>query len=538
MLNYLFPNCIIEDFEAVEDKLILKAHSDTKAAFCPSCNENSSRVHGYYQRYPHDLPLVDYQLQFCLRVKRFYCLNECCDKTTFAESFEPWLARYAHRSKRLIEKQAWVAITLSAKASEELLNKLLIPISHDTALNLVHDLAIPECETPRVLGVDDFAIRKRKSYGTILLDLEKHAVIDVLADRSSATLIKWLEAHQGIEIISRDRSQDYKSACDKGAPDALQVADRWHLLKNLSDILKRWFERHKRYLVEAAAKAESVTIIEGLSDDKLTKSFSSQGTFEKALQAKLNTRRKRQQQFEEAKRLKEGFNMRYIANKLKMGRSTLNRWFAQGGFPNKRRSQVIEPYQDYLQQRFELGITNKMQLYREILSQGFTGSHASVYIFFTELEAGLITMTKAPKRKVKRYTAYEGTRIFTSQKEILSTQDKKRLEQLFQSMKEAKLCYHLVQSFISLFKKQKENADETIQAFRSWLEDAKNSGISEIARFAKGLSNDKAAIEAALTLTWSNGMTEGKITKLKFIKRSMYGRAGFDLLRKKVLLAA
>lgn len=535
MLDILFPSCIIETIDVLENKLIFKARSSHTEASCPACKTRSDKVHGYYQRQPHDLPLADYQLQFCLRVKRFCCLNHSCERTTFAASFEPWLARYAHRSKRLSEKQSCVAMMLSAKASEDLLTTLQLPISHDTALNLVRKQVIELQETPRVLGVDDFAIRKRKSYGTLLLDLEKHKVIDVLPDRASETLIDWLKVHPGIEIVSRDRSQEYKSACDEGAPQAIQVADRWHLYKNLGDVLKRWFERHKKHLVEPSVQAEEVPTSEAI------RSLNAQTSFERALQTKLNTRHRRLALFAEAKRLKEeGFSSLYIANQLKMGRSTLNRWFSKHGFPDKQKKRMLEP-EPYLKQRWEAGITNKMQLYREIVSQGFTGSHTLVYLYFTELEAGLDPATnskEAKKQVVKRYTAFQATRIFTCPPETLAEQDKRRLERLFATLKEAELCYDLVQRFIALFKRQDQEADETMQAFGRWLGDAETSGITELVRLAKGFSNDQTAIEAALTLPWSNGQTEGKVTKLKYLKRQMYGRANFDLLRQKVLLAA
>ena len=256
MLDILFPDCIVEMFEIHEQGLVLTARSNKTAAACPVCGVTSAKVSGYYQRHPADLPLAGYLTKFCLKVKRFYCLNRYCTRTTFAESFDPWLVRYAHRSGRLSDTQSYVAVMLSAKASEDLLEQLAMPVSHDTALNLVCKRSAAPQATPRVLGVDDFALRKRETYGTLLLDLETHKVVDVLPDRTSATLISWLKAHPGIGVISRDRSQEYKSACDEGAPEAVQVADRWHLLKNFGDLLKRWFERHKKYLVEPLPDGE------------------------------------------------------------------------------------------------------------------------------------------------------------------------------------------------------------------------------------------------------------------------------------------
>ena len=530
MLKSLFPNCKIESYEVLDNKLILKARSTKKEERCPRCRERSERVHGYYQRHPHDLPLADWVIQFCLTVKRFYCFNSSCKKKTFGESFEPWLARYAHRSRRLTEKQGCVARVLSAKASEDLLTELQMTISHDTALNLIKAQVISPLVTPQAVGVDDFAIRKRHSYGTILVDLEKHKVIDVLPDRTSATLVSWFKDHPGINIITRDRSQEYKTACDEGAPKAIQVADRWHLYKNLGDVLKRWFERHKKHLIEPASETEEEVVIE--------MKLEAHNSFEKTIQTKLNNRQRRLALFAKAKRLRaEGFSLPHIANELKMGRSTLNRWFSKHGFPDAQKKRNLEPYMPYLKQRFEAGIGNKMQLYREILSQGFTGSHGLVYLYFAELAAGLDpAKPREKKQAVKTITAFNASRLFTGSQEELTEKDNKQLDRFFTRLQEAKPCYQLVQRFISLFNRQDQEASQTIQAFSLWLNDAQSSSINELARFAKGLHNDKAAIEAALTLAWSNGQTEGKITKLKYIKRQMYGRANFDLLRQKVLL--
>ncbi len=532
MLDILFPGCIVEMFEIHEQGLVLTARSNKTAARCPVCGVTSAKVSGYYRRHPHDLPLAGHLTKFCLKVKRFYCLNHSCTRTTFAESFDPWLARYAHRSGRLSDTQSYVAVMLSAKASEDLLEKLAIPVSHDTALNLVcKRTAVPQ-GTPRVLGVDDFALRKRETYGTLLLDLETHKVVDVLPDRTSATLISWLKAHPGIEVISRDRSQEYKSACDEGAPEAVQVADRWHLLKNFSDLLKRWFERHKKYLVEPLPDGEFATGAE------MPRQLRARTSYERALQAKLETRRKRQTTFETAKRLKaEGFSLSTIAAKLGVGRSTLSRWFAQGTYANKQRSRILEAYRPYLRQRWEAGISNKMQLYREIMAQGFTGAYGLVYAYFAELEAGIGLLSASKKQNVQRYSAYEATRLFTRQRATLNRHEIRRLEQLFKNVKEAELCYELAQRFVFLFE-QEQAPEQTLAAFDRWLKDTINSGIDELARLAKGFSNDRLAIGAALTLPWSNGPTEGKITRLKLLKRQMYGRASFDLLRQKVLLAA
>lgn len=512
---------MIESYEVLENKLIVKARSSKKEERCPRCNERSERVHGHYQRHPYDLPLANWVIQFCLTVKRFYCFNSSCKQKTFGESFEPWLARYAHRSRRLTEKQSCVAKVLSAKASEALLAQLQMAISHDSALKLLRQQALRPIATAKVLGLDDFAIRKGHSYGTILVDLEKHEVIDLLASREAQVVSRWLKQHPDIKIISRDRSQEYKKACDDAAPEAIQVADRWHLLKNLGDSLLPWLERQKHYLVEEGVALEAKTRAEQVLIDRENKGKQRLRLFTKAKQLQA-----------------QGLSQRKIAHKLNLTKSTLSRWLKHG-LPGKTRTSLLDSYLPYLKEQWQAGHSNKQQLYRDIVAQGFQGSQGSVKRYLAALKAGFAEpkqAAKATKKRLRCYSPSEARHLFVGDELALSEADQKRLTRLFKTLAEAKPIYDIVQRFTKLFKSEDPD-DQVIQAFHVWLDDAKHCAIPELTRFAKGLAYDQAAIEAALILPWSNGQTEGKITKLKLIKRTMYGRANFDLLRQKVLLA-
>ncbi len=522
MLEILFSDCVVESYELFEQAIVLRARSRKVEACCPLCKELSNKVQGYYKRCPNDLPLANYRIQFCLKVKRFYCLNSSCDRTTFAESFEPWLARYAHRSNRLKVRQGGIAIAMSAKAGEALLSKMQITISHDTLLNFVRRQVIPSSAAPRVLGVDDFALRKGKSYGTLLLDMEKHKVIDLLLGREAKTVSDWLKQYPSIEIISRDRAQEYKKACDEAAPQAIQVADRWHLLKNLSDHLTQWFESHRNYLVTESSSQNA-------------KSSYEQVLINTANRAKNNLRL-----YKKAKKLKEqGWHHRAIAKKLGMTKSTVFRWL-KDGLPGNKWPSLLDPYLSYLKERWDAGCRKPQELYLEIRTQGFQGQKKLVECHLASLNAGLADTQErlTSKNRLRTYSPNEACRLFTRSKESLSKSSCSQRDSLFSSLKTAQPCYDLVQRFISLFQMKDQENEIIIQAFHSFIEAAKHSDITELARFAKSLEHDKAAVEAALTLPWSNGMTEGKITKLKFIKRQMYGRASFNLLKQKVLLAA
>jgi transposase len=220
-----------------EDKIRLAVESTACAATCPCCHEQSMDVHSAYMRYPVDLAWSEKAVVLHLKVKRFFCRNANCPKRTFAERFSGLVSPYARRTKRVTEKQQRVGVNICARTAEKLLICEQIGISDTTINRILRNLPEPAAHPIRVLGVDDWAKRKGQRYGTILVDLERSQIVDLLDDRTAESLAKWLQRHPEIEIVSRDRSQTYAEAITVGSPDAIQVADRWHLLKNLSDVV-------------------------------------------------------------------------------------------------------------------------------------------------------------------------------------------------------------------------------------------------------------------------------------------------------------
>lgn len=213
--------------------LIVGARVSGTSAFCPSCQQPSRRVHSFYTRAPTDLPLGGYRVQLQLSVRRFYCHHATCEKRTFTEQLPKLLAFRARRTHRLLAAQRSVGIALGGEAGARLLARLAMPASPDTTLRLIRKAPVATATAPRVLGVDDWAMRKGRTYGTILVDLEEHRVVDLLPDRTSKTLSSWLREHPDVEILARDRSTEYAKGASEGAPQAEQVADRWHLLLNV-----------------------------------------------------------------------------------------------------------------------------------------------------------------------------------------------------------------------------------------------------------------------------------------------------------------
>jgi transposase len=240
--------CHITSMVCEDGAVKISARRTCKTAICPKCSKRSSSVHSHYVRVPADLSISANQVRLGLEVRRFRCGNPQCQKKTFAERFPNVVLPYAHGTMRLAKMQTDIAIKVGGEIGSSLLKKLNMPTSGDTLLRLIRKAELPEDKTPKVLGVDDWSFRKGKVFGTILVDLEQRCVVDLLEERTSEVLADWLKTHPGVDIISRDRSTEYARGASTGAPNAVQVADRWHILKNLGDCLKNWLERQHKHL--------------------------------------------------------------------------------------------------------------------------------------------------------------------------------------------------------------------------------------------------------------------------------------------------
>lgn len=223
------PGLLVEQIISGDDMLTLVARLTTPAPPCPSCGQLATRIHSRYRRILHDLPVSGRTVRLSFQIRRFFCTTPTCPRKTFAERL-PALARpHAQRTLRLQEVLCLIGFVLGGEAGARLATRLGMPSSPDTLLRLVCQTALPRAPTPRVLGVDDWSFLKGRTFGTLLVDLERHQPVDLLPDREGPTLTAWLLAHPGVEIVSRDRSTTYAEAIRLGAPNALQVADRWHL---------------------------------------------------------------------------------------------------------------------------------------------------------------------------------------------------------------------------------------------------------------------------------------------------------------------
>ena len=554
VVDILFPNeslLHVENIIPTETTVVVELFSMQPTAVCPQCQIESARQHSHYFRFPADLPLVGLALRLHIRVRRFFCDNDNCHKQTFAEQFLSLLAKRARRTYRLTNLLEHIAFEVSAESGARILAWMGITVSPDSLLQLVRTTPESEVQTPRVLGVDDWAKKKGQSYGTILVNLETHQVVDVLPDRSAETITKWLQEHPGVEVISRDRGTDYIKGVTAGAPNAIQVADRWHLLKNLREAVETLLGDKPVCLKAAANKLELLQTTSAINETaalldvneiEATGAMSENSTplLTRAEARKQARHARKQERFDLVHEMHEqGLSDREISRQMKMSTRTVKqyrqadscRFYPEGV---RRGNSKLDAYQSYLEERWQAGCHNATRLWCEINQQGFDGSRGLVANWAAAERKLLPKENKRGKRapaprKIIPWSIGRTAWLLVKRDSDLDQEEKQALERVKQADHMVAHAYQLAQVFQEMLREQQ------VENLLPWLNDAATSGIAALVSFANGIRQDLAAVKNALSLPWSNGQTEGQVNRLKFIKRQMYGRANFDLLRRRVI---
>ena len=425
--------------------------------------------------------------------------------------------RYGRQTSRLSETIRLIGYVLGGEAGARLSERLGMKTSPDTVLRRLKLGPSGPVPGVKALGVDDWAWRKGQRYGTILVDLETHAPIDLLPDRSADSLASWLESHLGAEVISRDRAGLYADGARRGAPDAIQVADRFHLLCNLTSAVERVLDQKRSDL----AKAVPLLPPEPPSppEDNAGKTRSEQASQER--------RQRRLERYNEVVSLhKQGMSQIEISRMLHMERKTIRRFLRAGQFPERAKPHRKPPsaaaFQEYLTRRWAEGCHNAAQLWHEIQAQGYAGGRSTLRRFlFTLRRKGTkyFRKTKAPRQPTaKPPSPRQAAMLLARRTEKLKSDEQELLVKLKDCCPEIPILYALTQGFSEVFRTKKE------EALENWIADARRSGISEVVHFCDGLLRDDKAVRAAVTLPWSNGQVEGQIHRLKLVKRQMERR--------------
>lgn len=498
---------------------LITVHSKQVCSHCPDCSMASKRLHSCYWRQVMDLPVLNGQTRIRLKCRKFYCKNINCSKKVFSERFSLHFNSGKRITSRAEIKLLEIAHQQGGNAGEKLCRLMNLPASDTTLVRLINKQSEMPIPTPRVLGIDDWAYTKRINYGTILVDMERRKVIDLLPDRETETVEKWLKAHPGVEIVTRDRYSNFANGVKQASESIIQIADRWHLLHNLTEAIKKMLVRNHHYLKETR---------EGEIKKELDRKTMAREVLKKAQFEENSILHKRFTEIKEL--LDKGYSKARIAREMGVCRNTVFRWSKRDGVVRRKKKVQtnIALYEDQVRQMIheKPGIST-FQIWLNIKEMGYDGGQASGY-----KQIGKIKGRKEkyiPKQASTFWKPAQASFLICKKPKKLTQSEKEMIKCLCKRSKEIKTTVNLARKF-RLMMENKEG-----DLLKEWISLAASCGVKELSGFAKGLLGDFDAVQNAMSSHWSNGQVEGQVNKLKMIKRQMYGRASFCLLRKRLI---
>jgi transposase len=465
-------------------------------AECSGCGSESGRVHSRYQRRLTDTGVGGREVLLVLTVRRFFCDRSGCAKRTFAEQVPGLTRRYGRHTGPAEHVVASVAMALGGRAGARLVGRLAVPVGRMTLLRVIRKSPDPPAGTPRVLGVDELACRRGHRYATILVDMHTHRPVDVLPDRDSETLAEWLRAHPGVQVICRDRSGAYADGAARGAPDAVQVADRWHLMHNLSEAVQKVVGRHRRCLQPPAPEPVAAGPAPSTAVGRRVTNTRQRHAAVHALLAK-------------------GLGIKAIARQLQLDRKTVRR-YARAASPEQllgpnpsSPSGRLGPFKPYLQARCAEGVTATSMLLDEIRARGYRGGERTLRRFLVQIRRGEQPPTPPPVPSAREITAW-----IMRPDDKLSDDDRTGLKDACARCTDLAALTDLAHGFNQLVRERGGDRLET------WINHAAGCSFPEIRAFATGLRADFDAVRAGLTQHWSSGAVEGNINRVKMMSSS------------------
>ncbi len=533
------PKLKLENIEYINNNVQIIASCKSKRCGCPVCGKYSNTIHGYYTRTITDLLVFQSRTIIGLHTRKFKCKNKKCSRKVFSEQ-SPYILRYSRKTIRATKILELLSIELTGNLGSFISKQLLLTVSNSTLIRMAHNQLLPEIQQSKVLGIDDWAYRKGVSYGTILIDMETSKPIDILESRESKDLKTWLLKYPDIEIVTQDRASSYSCAVKEVCPKAVQVADRFHLYMNLSDALDKYFKSIRlkiRTLIKKKTN-EILSLPEGkqVNNEDQIGSVLCEGIHE-FIDVKFD---QRLDIFNKVKEFQaQGVPIRKIGKNLDISRNTVRSYFMQESLSPRAHSKStnIELFTNHIVNRLNVKGYKIKDIIEEINELGFTGGRAQAYYNinsikenfkintpnFSQVQQTIIPFVKPlNSRKLAKY-------VGSCLAEITDQDERNYLKTLLANISELQVVRKLVQTFKNMLKTGRGN-------IKRWIEIVKRK-FHGLKSFANGLTRDIEAVENGIQMTWSNGAVEGHVNRIKNIKRQMYGRAGFDLLRKKVILS-
>ncbi len=415
---------------------------------CPLCESEASHIHSHYRRHITDLPCGGQQIQFVLLVRKFFCKKSTCARIIFVERLTPFIEPWARVTTRLYQIVQVIGLATSGMLGARLADRLGIQTSWMTILRRMIALPTEPVQQVSQLGIDDFAFRRGRKYGTILVDMVSHKVIDVLPDRTASTSAAWIADHPEIELVSRDRGGEYASAARESAPQAIQCADRFHLLKNLGEALEGLLAHH----LALERKRQTQATLHELGAVSVWQPKRATRTSAQLEQLQQARREERLAQYEQVIALhKRGMSQHALAERTRISHSTISRWLAQGCFPERKprvQASHVDRYLPYLLQRWEDGCHTIAGLFRELVEQGYKGSYASVRDTIVRLlPTGRKNASESFSKVKVLATSRQAAFLFLRRPEELTAQEQETLGKIRHMSPEVDLPYDLIQQF-------------------------------------------------------------------------------------------
>jgi len=403
-------------------------------------------VHSRYRRRLADVALGGRRTVIVVSVRRLFCNHQACQRRTFAEQVPGLTVRYGRRTPLLRAVLEQAAVALAGRAGARLAGTLQARISRSTMLRLLLALPDPPAATPRVLGVDDFALRRGQVYGTVLVDCESSRPVELLAGREAQPLADWLRAHPGVEVICRDRSGAYAEGARLGAPDAVQVADRFHLWQNLGKAVERCVARHRDCLRPPTPEPlDQPPSPDQPEPDQLEPDQPDQQQPEPVGRFEERARRHHQLVHD---LVDQGHGIRSIARQLGWGRHTVQRYaraqswqeLADGKWQATRTGK-LDPFKAQLRQGWEQGCTNAAELYRQLTACGFAGSYGLVRDYLEQYRASPGPIAPAPP------TVRQVTGWLTRHPDSLTTEERPQLQAILEGCPQLRAAAGHIRAF-------------------------------------------------------------------------------------------
>jgi transposase len=535
--------CSVDD---TATQITLRVCATPVTAPCPLCMTLAHRIHSHYPRTLADLPWAHYRVRLQLRVRKWFCQNSACVRRIFTERLPAVAVPWARRTVRLAQRLVDLGVALGGTAGVHLSRRWSLAVSRNTLLRVLRRLPMPLVPTPRVLGVDDWALRKRQTYGTILVDLERRQPAALLPDRTTETLAQWLREHPGVQVIARDRSTAYAEGARHGAPAAMQVADRFHLLQNLREALDQVFiaQSHVLDAVNETRRQQPVLRPDGAIAVPVPPHDIPLPAQQRAAQRQA----RRQALHTQVWALHhQGWTAPAIAQQVGVSLRTVQRDLRRATYAGRKRrsdlgDSVLNPYKGYLCDRWNAGCHTAMRLFRELRQQGYGGSYGVVAAYARRLRQaqGLPAGHRRPRQPLPvvaepscpPLTPRRATWLVLRRETQRTEAEAQQLTQLHAQSAAVAEAIDLAQDFATLVRQRQPTQLDP------WLKRATTSTLEVLRRFATGLYEDYAAVKAGVTLPWSTSPVEGHINRLKMLKRQMFGRARLDLLSRRFILAS